>query len=354
MNGLLIIDAHLDLAWNALSWNRDITRPVHEIRAAESGMTELGRGTNTVSLPEMRAGGVGFCLATLLARWNPAGASILDWKSQEIAEAAALGQLAYYRLLERRREVRFVCCAADLQDFHSPVPVEAPAGIIVSMEGADPIASPEDIPLWFDRGLRVIGPVHYGAGVYAHGTGTEGGLTARGGALLRAMHTAGMVLDVTHLADEAFSQALDLFEGFVLASHHNCRSLVPGQRQLSDAQIRSLVARKAVIGIAFDAWMLSPEGWTRGQSSNAGLTMERAVDHIEHVCGLAGNADHVAIGSDLDGGFGSEQCPRDLNSIADLSRLPDLLTARGFDDAAVRSIMHGNWLRFFERAWSAR
>src|SRR5262249_31847223 len=157
-------------------------------------------------------------------------------------------------------------------------------------------------------GLRVIGPAHYGVSPYAHGTGTEGGLFPKGPALLKEMERVGMILDVTHLSDQCFDEALDLFGGPVLASHHNCRALVPDQRQLTDEQVRRLVGRGAVIGAAFDAWMLYP-GWVRGETrpEAAGVTMGTVVDHVDRVCQLAGNADHAALGTDLDGGFGREQ-----------------------------------------------
>jgi membrane dipeptidase len=340
---MLIFDAHLDLAWNALGWNRDVTWPVEEIRASESGMTELGRGTNTVSLPEMCRGEVRLCLATALARWNPQGSSVLDWKSQAIASATARAHFTYYDLLEKAGEIRVIRDAEDLKDAES-------IGVIFSMEGADPIASPDEVEEWFKLGLRVIGPAHYGVSAYAHGTGSPGGLTDRGPALLKAMRRCGMILDVTHLADQAFWQALEVFDGPVIASHHNCRALVPGDRQLDDSQIRALLKRGAVIGIAMDAWMLSRTGWRRGAESNPVVTLADAVDHIDHICQLAGNCLHTAIGSDLDGGFGTEQCPRDLNTIADLQKLPELLDKRNYRQEDICRIMHGNWLRFFQSA----
>ena len=161
-----------------------------------------------------------------------------------------------------------------------------------------------------------------------------------------------MVLDVTHLADRSFDEAMDAFGGPVLASHHNCRALVPDQRQLTDDQIKRLVGRGAVIGAALDAWMLVP-GWVRGQTrpEEAGVTLATMVDHIDHVCQLAGNAKHAAVGTDLDGGFGREQSPYDLDTIADLQRLPAMLRERGYSDEDVAGILHGNWLNFFARAW---
>jgi membrane dipeptidase len=217
------------------------------------------------------------------------------------------------------------------------------------MEGADPVLSPRQVQEWWAAGLRIIGPAHYGVSPYAHGTGTEGGLFPSGPELLKEMEQVGMILDVTHLSDQCFDEALDLFGGPVLASHHNCRALVPNQRQLTDEQIRRLIERGAVIGAAFDNWMLYP-GWIRGESRPELVKMATVVDHIDHVCQLAGNANHAAIGTDLDGGFGREQSPHDLDTIADLQRLPGLLQQRGYSSADIEGILYRNWIRFFTTA----
>ena len=159
-----------------------------------------------------------------------------------------------------------------------------------------------------------------------------------------------MVLDLTHLADQAFWEALECFEGAVLASHNNCRALVPGDRQYSDEQLRAIVERGGVVGAALDAWMLHP-GWIKGETPNAVVGLDAVADHIDHVCQVAGNAWHAGIGSDLDGGYGTEQCPHDLDTIADLQKIAGLLRARGYAETDVEAIMHGNWIRFFTEAW---
>jgi membrane dipeptidase len=355
---MLIFDAHLDLAWNALDWNRDLRLPVSEIRRREADVPGKARGCNTVSFPELRKGGVGIFIATLLARLHRPGAMppIQRYSSMEAAYAAAYGQLAYYRALEQEGFLRWVrdwpTLEVHVRAWQKPDTAQEPLGFILSMEGADPVLLPEQVEEWWRAGLRIIGPAHYGVSPYAHGTDTEGGLFEQGPALLREMERVGMVLDVTHLSDQCFDEALEVYGGPVLASHHNCRALVPHQRQLSDEQIRRLIARGAVIGTALDAWMLHP-GWERGRTTpeEADVRLERMVDHIDRVCQLAGNARHAAVGTDLDGGFGREQSPRDLDTIADLRRLPDLLRQRGYDAAAVEGVLHGNWVRFFRTAW---
>ena len=360
---LLIIDAHLDLGWNALDWNRDLRLPVSAIRQREQqqSMTQKGRGCGTVSFHDLRRGKVGLFIATLLPRLLRPNLmpAIQRYESMEAAQAASYGQMAYYRALERAGLLRWIKDKSTLQAHvqrwttGSDEELERePLGFILSLEGADPILSPDEVQEWWDAGLRIIGPAHYGVSPYAHGTGTEGGLFPQGPALLREMERVGMILDVTHLSDQCFTEALDVYGGPVLASHHNCRALVPDQRQLTDEQIKRLIERGAVIGAALDTWMLSP-GWVRGQTrpEEAGVTLNTAVDHIDRVCQLAGNARHAAIGTDLDGGFGKEQSPCDLDTIADLQRLPDLLRQRGYDRAAIEGILHRNWVRFFEQAW---
>jgi membrane dipeptidase len=351
---MIAIDAHLDLSWNALNWNRDLTLDVSEIRQLERGMEGTNRGTNTVSFPELRKGEVAVSLATVLARASSGQEARLDYRNQQIAYAMAQGQLAYYRLMEREGHLRMLrdwsSLEAHLREWEQTGGTGIPLGYILSMEGADPIVSPNQVIEWWNDGLRVVGPVHYGISAYAHGTGSPGGLTAKGRDLLKAMAEVGMILDVTHLADKSFWEAVELFQGPLLASHHNCRSLVPGDRQLTDEQINLLIQRGSVIGAAFDAWMLYPE-WVPGQTPNTAVSLEAVVDHIDHVCQLAGNARHSALGTDLDGGFGMEQSPYDLKTIADLQKIPDLLRTRGYREGDVEAIMHGNWCRYFRKAW---
>jgi membrane dipeptidase len=187
-------------------------------------------------------------------------------------------------------------------------------------------------------------------GRYAGGTATEDGFTKLGFALLNEMQRLGVILDLTHLSDPAFWQALNHFDGTVLASHNNCRALVPHQRQFSDDQLKAIIARDGVIGAALDAWMLAP-GWIIGRSENPAVTLTHVVDHIDHICQLEGNSRHAAIGSDLDGGFGREQSPRDLDTIADLQKLAGLLEGRGYKTGDINAIFHGNWLRVLRKSW---
>jgi membrane dipeptidase len=354
-----IFDGHLDLSWNALSWDRDITLELDALNRSEQGMTDHpGRGRATTTLPEMRRGAVAACQATLLARAKPGarrpdGTSRLnlDFANQEIASATARGQLAYYELLERRGLLRMVRTASELDaqwQSWAEDPAGTPIGIILAMEGADPIVDIGQAAAWWDLGLRSVNLAHYGKSRYAVGTGDDGPLTPDGTLLLKEFEQLGMILDATHLSDTSFFQALDQFSGPVLASHNNCRELVPHQRQFSDEQLKLLIERDAVIGAALDAWMLAP-GWVKGQTTRDVVTLEAVADHIDHICQIAGDSTHAAIGSDLDGGYGTEQTPLGLDRISDLQDLGPMLSARGYSPEAIDGIFHDNWLRFFRR-----
>jgi len=378
----LIVDGHLDIAMNALEQNRDQLKTVEEIRGRERnteissggpyGPPRKGRGANTVSLAEMERGNVFLGFANVNARRADPANDYQGYDGQEICYAAARGQLAYYELLESRGDLRICRDWPDVRDHleeweasvddgqpatertdgsaAADATGDPPVGLVLAMEGADPIVSPEQVDEWWSRGVRIVSLAHYGRSTYANGTGCEGGLTEAGPPMLEAMDEAGMILDLTHLTDEAFWQAVEAFSGPVLASHCNCRALVPGGRQLDDGQLQAVVERGGVVGVAMDAWMLQPE-WQKGVYNEVTATLEDVVDHVDHVCDIAGDTRHVAIGSDLDGGYGLEQSPRDLDTIADLQRVAEILESRGYGADDVDRIVRGNWLRLLEEAW---
>lgn len=355
---MFTIDAHLDLSMNALEWNRDLRKPVEQINAREIGLTDKpDRGKATVSLPELRRGGVGLVVATQIARYVKAGNPLPGWHSPEQAWAHTQGQLAWYKIMEEQGEMVSIVNRKTLEDhivlWTGQTPDEQkPIGYILSLEGADSLVTLGHLEKAYRNGLRALGPAHYGPGRYAQGTDAHGGIGEKGRALLKEMERLNIILDVTHLCDDSFWEALDHFRGPIWASHSNARDLVNHNRQFSDEQIRELIERGAVIGGALDAWMLVPN-WVRGQSTpeSTNCNLEKLVDHIDHICQLAGNTLHVGIGSDLDGGFGKEQCPYDLDTIADLQKLPTFFRARGYSEADIENIMHHNWLRFLKTAW---
>ena len=351
---MLIVDSHLDIAFNALEWDRDLFQPIAKIREAEAGMGQKGRGLGVVNFSELRRGGIGLFFATVNCRLASMGKRFSGVRTQDIAYARCMGELAYYRLMESRGVFRQVRNRAEL-DAHladwEDDPQSTPLGFVLSMEGADGIVGPEQVPEWWDEGLRVVSLCHYGVSSYAHGTQAPGGLTSRGRPMLEALQAAGMILDVSHLAEQAFWEALDIFNGPVLATHNCCRALCDHDRQLDDQQIKALAERGGVIGTALDIWMISPL-WDPVAMDNTGITLETVVDHIDHVCQLTGSARHAAIGTDTDGGYGKEQCPSDLETIADLRKIPVILERRGYSETDIADIMHGNWVRTLRTAWS--
>jgi membrane dipeptidase len=353
---MFIMDAHLDLSMNALEWNRDLRQSVPDIRRREAHLTDkYDRGKGTVSLPALRRGNIGLVVATLIARYVHADNPLPGWHSPHQAYAQTQGQLAWYRAMEQAGHLRQINNLPELEAHllaWEADPQHCPIGYILSLEGADSMVDLSYVEQAWEQGLRAIGPAHYGPGTYAQGTDASGGIGSQGRALLKEMERLGMILDTTHLCDESFWEALDHFHGPVWASHSNSRALVPHHRQFSDEQYRELLQRGAVIGMALDTWMMVP-GWKKHVTTHAELPvyLHHIVDHIDHICQLAGHAEQVGLGTDLDGGYGREQSPLDIDTIADLQLLVGLLAERGYSETDIQGIMHGNWLRMLRRVW---
>ena len=357
---MLIIDAHLDLALNALQLNRDLLVSAHTIRTHELGTPGKGRAKATTALPDMRRGRVGLSIVTAVARASGQPVPHLDFGSATQTYGMAQGHLAYYRALEEEGHLTVVSDRAGLDESWAaweaweasgagePTP---PLGVIFSMECADAILDPAQLEAWYRDGLRLIGLAHFGPGRYGGGTGTELGLSDLGPALLAEMERLGIALDMSHASDQTFWDSLEHYHGPTMASHNDCRALVPNKRHLTDAMITAIVERGGVIGATLGNWQLH-RGWTVGGNNDIEVTLEDLVDHIDHICQLAGNAHHVGIGSDLDGGVGFDEFPSEIDTVDDMQRIPAALAARGYGDDDIAGIMHGNWLRFLRRSWS--
>jgi membrane dipeptidase len=355
---MITIDVHLDLAMNAMEWNRNYRKSIEEIREREKGMNDkTDRGNNVVCFPELRKGNIGLVVATQIARFVAPDNKLPGWHSPEQAWAQTQGQLAWYKEMEEQGELIQISDIAGLEKhllaWNDGKPNDnKPIGYILSLEGADSIVTIAHLEKAYRYGLRAVGPGHYGPGRYAQGTNATGGMGQPGRELLKEMERLNIILDATHLCDDSFWEAMDHFHGNVWASHNNCRALVDHNRQFSDEQIKELISRGAVIGGVMDTWMMVP-GWEKGVSTPKGMNcnLEKLIDHMDHICQLAGNALHIGIGSDLDGAFGKEQSPYDVETIADLQKIPGLLKKRGYSEEDVKNVMHGNWLRFLRKAW---
>lgn len=355
---MFIFDAHLDLSMNAMEWNRDLRNNVSLLRQLEQGMDDKpDRGRATVSFPDLRKGNIGIVVATQIARFVKPDSLIPGWNSPQQAWAQTQAQVAWYKCMEEEGEMVSITNRESLQRhialWNDGTPNDKkPIGYILSLEGADSIVDISYLEKAYNYGLRAIGPAHYGPGRYANGTDSTGKMGKKGIELLHEIERLNMILDVTHLCDDAFWQALDYYNGSVWASHNNCRSLVNHNRQYDDEQIKALVARGAVIGGALDAWMLVPD-WKRGISTPMDMqcNLETVFKHMDHICQVAGNALHIGVGSDLDGAFGTEQCPYDLDTIADLQKLVSIFRNHGYTEEDLKNIFHQNWINFLMKNW---
>lgn len=323
------------------------------------GLTDVREalGLPMLGLPDWLAGRVAVIFATLFT--EPAASSFSGhlnerYSTAEEAHHIARRQLAIYdalvstdgpfRLIRDQRDLAAVLATWD----DGRPEKDRQIGLVLLMENADPIREPDELDFWYDAGLRIIGPA-WMATRYCGGTSEPGPLTAAGRTLLERMAARRMLLDTSHMAEEAFFEAVERYEGAIIASHSNPRHFVEGDRHLSDAMIRALVARDGVIGqVPFNAFLV--RGWSRraGHAKDA-ATVETVVRNIDHICALAGTARHVALGSDFDGGFGAEATPAGIETVADLQRVADALADRGYSDPDVDAILHGNWLRMLAR-----
>ena len=350
---MFIVDAHLDLSMNAMEWNRDLTRPLSEINAREVGMTDKpDRAKAVISLEELRKGNIGLVVATQIARFVRPESIIPGWNSPQQAWAQTQAQLTWYEEMIAIGEMAMIKNQQDLKAHlrlwnDENGTKKKPIGFILSLEGADSLVDISYLERAYNKGLRAIGPAHYLEGRYANGTDSTGQMGQMGLDLLKEIERLNMILDVTHLCDDAFWQALDNYNGVLWASHNNCRKFVNHNRQYSDEQIKAIIERNGIIGVALDAWMMVPN-WERGVSDPISMNcnLEITIDNIDHICQLAGNTNHIGIGSDLDGAFGREQCPYDLETIADLQKIVFLLEKRGYKDFDIKKIMHQNWIDF--------
>ncbi len=357
-NNLLIIDAHLDLAYNTLAFGRDYRRSALETRALErQSEGPAMQGHCTVGLPELLAGGVAIVFGTLFTMPAHRALSRMDvvYRDAQEAHRQGMAQLdVYHRWADEGSGMTLIQRQSDLESvlatWSMPASASEPAGrqvgLVLLMENAEPIRQPAELELWVERGVRVVGPAWTG-NRYTGGTGQSGPLTDLGRELLEIMADLRVGLDVSHMAERAALEALDRFEGVVLASHSNPQAIVPGDRQISDALIRGIAERDGVIGVVLYNRFLRP-GWRKGDRKEL-VTLTDVVRAVDYVCQRVGDAAHVGLGSDLDGGLGSESAPAEIDTVADLPKIATALIEHGFEHEDVKAIMGGNWLRLLRR-----
>ena len=361
-----IVDSHQDLAWNILSFGRDYLRSAYETRQIEKGSLTVERNGDTLlGWPEYQQAEVALIFATLFstpARWA------FDWetnsyKGPKEAQRLYRQQLdLYHRLTDDHPEkFRFVRSASDLDEVLASqreaitAPISNgrgyPVGLLPLMEGTDCILDFGELEEWWDMGLRLIGPAWAGTR-FCGGTKEPGPLTAEGRSLLAAMADHGFVLDLSHMDEPAVLESLDTYPLHIAATHANCLALMPEyefNRLLSDRVIYGVIERDGIIGVVpFNTFL--KDGWLIGKSNREEVSLERLVDHIDHICQLAGDARHVGIGSDFDGGFGLQSTPKEIDTIVDLQKLVPLLLSRGYSDEDAAAILGGNWTQFLYRS----
>ncbi len=392
---MLIFDGDYPMATGAFDFDRDLTLPIEQLRSAPPGTATINEAWDwpdskaMCTLPEMRKAGIAIALVKVCRRINRPESTAWGYRGNELAYGAAQGSMAYYKVLEAEGRARVIMTREGLQD-HVRLWSEAdsheglPVGMIIGMEGADPILWPEQVHEWWDQGLRVISFAHAGISTYSYAyDNPEGGLLPEGRDLLTQMDSCGAVLDVSHMSDRSIEESLEVFGGQVEASHSACRALAPGNRQLPDDLVKAVVERNGVIGIPMSANMLfqparhdidvsgvetdrpfeiyggvfpeqGPER-SKYRWPREAVTLEDVADHIDHVCQNAGDARHVGIGGDTDGiTQGNEGAPLEVDTVVDYQKVGGVLAERGYSDEDIELVMFGNWVRFYEECLPAR
>lgn len=352
---MILVDAHEDIAYNALRFGRDYRRSAYEIRQIEQGTS--ANGIATTGLPNALLGRMAVVFSTIFTAPKGSSTMLADSPTYETPRQAyelATRQWDYYqRLVDESDQIHLITTGKDLDKVLATWADDAPAdkrlqGFVLLMENADPILEPKQFEEWYERGVRVVGPA-WVASRYCGGTSMPGGLTDLGRELLDVLANFKAVLDLSHMAEQAFLEALEAYEGdVIIASHSNPRKFRNTDRHLSDQMIRLLAERDGVMGIVPYNNFLS-DTWRAGdRKSDLPLTV--VIDAMDHVCQVTGSAQHVGIGSDFDGGFGSASIPDGLDTVTDLFSISAALRTRGYSESDIEAIMGGNFLRKLRQA----
>jgi membrane dipeptidase len=359
----IIIDAHEDIAWNVLCYNRQYLKSAKEIRQLEAGgPAEKATGQAMLGLPEWLNGGVAIVVGTIFTLPARKKTDGLGLAYNTPVEAQTLGMReidVYHRLADEHPQIKLIKSQSHLadvlktwDDFDPADPAKGfsqrQIGIVMSMENADPIRTPDDLNVWYERGLRAIGPAWAGTR-YCGGTNEPGPLTDDGVKLLKVMNDLNMILDLSHMDEQAYFQSLDRYHGPIIASHSNPRVFTQQtNRHLTDEMITALIDRDGVMGtVIFNKFLLP--AWNKGDPKEA-ANLETVIERIDYVCQKAGDARHAAIGTDFDGGYGRESTPTGFETVTDLKIIGPALAQKGYSPADVELIMNGNWLRLLRQA----
>ena len=354
-----IVDAHQDLAWNVLCFGRDYMRSAAETRQLEHGNeTPKHNGDTLLGWPDYQKGRVGIIFSTLYA--TPARRKLGEWDVESYLDQPQAferyqAQLdVYHRMVDEAPDkFRLLLTQSDLATHLAewqPETATPPVGLVILMEGAEAVSSPADLYEWWERGVRLIGLAWAGT-CFCGGTGEPGPLTKDGYEILEAMADIGFSLDISHMDEAAVLQSLDAYPGSILASHANAAALLKGMdsnRFLSDRVIQGLLERDAVIGVVpFNRFLLP--GWTERDGRHL-VSLEHVVAQIDYICQMAGDARHVGLGSDFDGGFGLQSVPHDVDTVADLNKIAPLLLEKGYTEEDVAAVLKDNWINYLQKS----
>jgi membrane dipeptidase len=358
MNDPLLVDAHQDLAWNMLTFGRDYTFSAAETRKRElNAIAPKVNGDTLLGWQDYQRGRVAVVFSTLFA--TPIRHKLGEWDQQcyasdEEAHMIYSRQLDIYDRLVNENPAKFqkIVTQPDLQSnlahWQRTDTDEHPVGLVVLMEGAEGVREPAELEDWYRRGVHIIGPAWSGTR-FCGGTGDPGPLTKEGFILLERMAEFHFTLDLSHMDEKAALQALDTYPGPIIASHANAQALLKetdSNRHLTDQVIQSLLERGGTIGIVPANGFLRP-GWKEA-GGRVSVTLDHVVAQMDYVCQMAGNALHVGIGSDFDGGFGLQSVPTEINTIADLRKIISILSKEGYTEADISAILGGNWLIYLQ------
>jgi membrane dipeptidase len=356
---MLIVDAHQDLAWNMLTFGRDYTRSSEETRSIElGGLAPMHNGDSLLGWPDYQKGRVAVIFATLFAA--PIRRKEGQWDTETYTDFEEAHRLyskqmdAYHRLVDEHPDkFRLVQTLQDVEeiigDWDGSSSDDHPVGLVVLMEGAEGVRQPPELEDWWGRGVRIIGPAWAGTR-FCGGTLEPGPLTPEGFALLEAMADFGFTLDLTHMDEQAVLQALETYPGTIVATHSNPQAMLKDadiNRFLSDQVLHGLIERDGIVGIPPFNKFLRWE-WTPGDGRQS-IPLDLVVEHIDYICQLAGDARHVGIGTDFDGGFGLQSVPLGIESIADLQKLVPLLGEKGYSESDIKDILGNNWLSLLKK-----
>jgi membrane dipeptidase len=328
-----------------------LTRP-------SAGSLVEGRPDGHFDLPRAARGGV---VAAFWAVWcdGPGSDPVPDegpdgaWSvplAPEVghADGAAQATQAAGRLfaLERAGQLRV---ARDVSDLDAAA-AGGPHAAILHLEGAEAIdPGLEALELWYSAGLRSLGPVWsrptaFGDGVafrYPSSPDTGGGLTDAGRALVRACNAMGILVDLSHLTARGFADVASTTEAPLVATHCGAHTVTAASRNLTDDQLDTVGATGGLVGVPYIVDFVRPDG-----RNDTDTPLSAVVAHVRHIADRIG-VDHVALGSDFDGG----DVPQVLGDVAGVPRLLDALREDGFTDDEVRRVAWGNWRRVLGATW---